>query len=255
MFPKLVSKLYELAFKPEHAQVGFRATGIYPLDQSQVKSKFIDLSLPHLPSVVPPVAPQNTSVVPATQSAVVVPQTPALSAAKRPKRLEFQTPNFANQAFNEAGDRITNSILTHLQVSNPRKMKAVRVDRAHHGISLTEEDAYLALQEAEKKKLEKKKAKAQPKKAKSEFSVKIQTIRASSSSESLASLNLISEPVRSQIVIERKLCSKCKSSDKSSLGWRACEKCPAWLCSKCVPKRFKTNPSLEFYCSSKCSTN
>lgn len=136
--------------------------------------------------------------------------------------------------------------LFHLFQREPkRKCKATKIDRTHHGLSLTEEEVLTIIRSAEEKKLAKQNKKQLPK-----TSTQSQITCADSQS-----LSLSSQP--SQNNIDIKSCFKCKKLIANNISWRTCENsnCNNCVCDVCLPQRFKKNPEKEYFCSRKCAKN
>lgn len=232
-FPSLIKLLYERAFKPIHAISGFRACGIYPLDPSSIDPKYVALSEPH---IAPPLSTEESQATP-----------PATPTTTRSIRLKSATPSSATNLV-ETSAALQQSILTHLRVSSPRPItgRAIRIERSHYGMSITEEEAKSAIEAAEKKRLEKETAKAAKALAK-----QLKDTNSGTRKRPLQAGPIPDSIPQAQTSIRS--CGKCKKAYESENDWRACEGCSKWLCGKCLPKKYQKDASLEFFCTRKCS--
>lgn len=189
-----------------------------------------------------------------TPLATPTPMTPTTPVLGRTRRL-ISTPTI-NSPADLTNDRLalTRSLIGHLKTNVPKvgKTKLTSIQRTHHGVSLTEAEAIAAVQAAKEAAIEKKANKnsktKQDKKSKSVPSRETQSV-----DPNPTQTQIISGETQSGVIAVVKSCFKCKIGYTNNNDWRSCEKCPKWFCPKCIPKRYLTNPSLEFFCTKKCS--
>lgn len=140
--------------------------------------------------------------------------------------------------------------------------RVTRVDRQHHGMSLTAEEALAQIELAAAKKSAKKAAMKVTQKAKQTANKRRGRPKKLTNDEQANTvLKEADETVINGVELVQtsnsiKSCFKChKSFDLStecSTEWRACESCSNWCCDKCLPRKFTRNSTNEFFCSKNC---
>jgi hypothetical protein len=246
-FPSLLKQLYEsnVAFKAEHAMSGFAGTGLFPLNKDRVNKKHIELSRPfdqvNIPQPQQQTQAQPSTPVPQVSTTIpttIIPRTPANPAPIGRIRLSFSTPSPSSSSsvsIEEASSLLQQSLLSQLQYSNAQAQsgRQIRIERQHHGQSLTNVEIRAQIDEQEKKQAEKLAKKAATNRGKRKAISRLATTE--------------NQPLNAE-----KKCFKCKINYDNSANWRSCEKCDNWCCQLHLPKRIVKNSSLEYFCSRKC---
>lgn len=109
-FPSLLNKLYDDAFKPQHAVGGFYKCGLYPLDQNKLDFEFLELTKPfQLETVQAPSSITISKVLTSPQAQIIetVPNDPEILLSPVEK----------------ASKILSSSLLKHLNLNLANKKK------------------------------------------------------------------------------------------------------------------------------------
>lgn len=180
--------------------------------------------------------PISTIPAPAT---LTQPPTTCSTPSVRSRRITSLSASAESPILAEYSNAICDTLFNIFQSkSTPKPARVVKVKRAHHGMSLTQDDVVKYLQEAEEKKKNKKMGKQKPKS------------QASTSSH-------INDTQLSEPNVNKPVCLKWRILLEDNLSWRACENsaCKNRICTNCLPPKIKKKSSLEYFCGRKCSKN